>query len=38
VQLGLQTSWLQREAYPQADGSSSADAFLFFAQLRYNLP
>jgi hypothetical protein len=38
VQLGLQASWLQRESYPQAVGSSSTDAILVFAQLRYNLP
>ena len=38
VQLGLQTSWLQRESYPQVRGAASADAILFFAQLRYNLP
>jgi hypothetical protein len=38
VQLGLQTSWLQREAYSQVEGSSSTDSIIFFAQLRYNLP
>jgi len=38
VQLGLQASWLQRESYPQAVSSSSTDAILVFAQLRYNLP
>ena len=38
VQLGIQTSWLKRTPWSQGNGPESADAFLFFAQLRYNLP
>jgi hypothetical protein len=38
VQLGLQTSWLERVPWSRGSGPSSASAFLFFAQLRYNLP
>ncbi len=38
VQLGVQASWLKREPWSSGDGPSSADAFMFFTQLRYNLP
>jgi hypothetical protein len=38
AQVGLQLSWLRREPWSQGSGPSSASAFLFFAQLRYNLP
>jgi hypothetical protein len=37
-QFTLQTSWLKREPSSQGNGRSSANAFLFFAQVRYNLP
>jgi len=38
VQLGIQTSWVRREPWSQGAGPASASAFLFFTQLRYNLP
>ena len=38
VQLGIQTSWLKRRPWSPGDGPESADAFMLFAQLRYNLP
>jgi hypothetical protein len=38
VQFGLQGSWLTREPWSQGSGPPSADTFLFFAQVRYNLP
>jgi hypothetical protein len=38
VQLSLQGAWLTREPWFQGSGPASADAFMFFAQLRYNLP
>jgi hypothetical protein len=38
VQVNMQTSWLQREPWSQGSGPESARAFLFFAQVRYNLP
>ncbi len=38
VQFGAQASWLKREPWSSGDGRPSASAFLFFAQLRYNLP
>ena len=38
VQLGVQASWMKREPWSTGDGPPSADAFLFFTQLRYNLP
>ncbi len=38
AQLGVQTSWLQREPWSVGSGPGSADAFLFFVQMRYNLP
>ena len=37
-QFNLQASWLRREPFSQGDGLASAKAFLFFAQIRYNLP
>ncbi len=33
-----QTSWLKRRPWSRGDGPESADAFMFFAQLRYSLP
>ena len=38
VQLGIQTSWVRREPWSRGAGPASASAFLFFTQLRYNLP
>ncbi len=38
AQVGVQTSWLRREPWSAGSGPNSADAFLFFAQVRYNLP
>jgi hypothetical protein len=38
AQLSVQGSWLSREPWYQGDGPASAKAFLFFAQVRYNLP
>jgi hypothetical protein len=38
VQLGVQTSWVSRRPWDSNAGARSADAFLFYAQLRYNLP
>jgi hypothetical protein len=38
VQLGLQTSWLSRTPWSAAAGPGSADAFMVFSLLRYNLP
>ena len=38
AQVNFQTSWLQREPWEQGSGPASASAFLFFAQVRYNLP
>ena len=38
MQLNIQTSWLTREPWSRGNGPGSADAFLFFAQVRYNLP
>ena len=37
-QFNLQASWLRREPSSQGNGLASAKAFLFFAQVRYNLP
>ena len=37
-QLSLQASWLKRDPAWQGNGLPSAKAFLFFAQVRYNLP
>jgi hypothetical protein len=38
AQVNIQTSWLRREPWWQGDGPPNASAFLFFAQVRYNLP
>ena len=38
AQLGVQTSWLSRTPWDRNSGPRSADAILFYAQLRYNLP
>ena len=38
VQLNTQLSWLEREPFDRGSGPASAEAFMFFAQLRYNLP
>jgi hypothetical protein len=37
-QLSLQLSWLTREPWSQGNGPASANAVMFFAQVRYNLP
>ena len=38
VQWTTQLSWVTRKPFPGGSGLSSADAWLFFTQLRYNLP
>jgi AspT/YidE/YbjL antiporter-like protein len=38
VQWAPQVSWLQRAPWSARPGLASADAFLFFTQIRYNLP
>jgi hypothetical protein len=38
VQFGMQVSWLRREPWSSGDGPPSATAWMFFTQLRYNLP
>ena len=38
MQLNIQTSWLTREPWSPRNRPPSADAILFFAQIRYNLP
>ena len=38
AQVNVQTSWLRREPLSQGSGPESARAFLFLAQVRYNLP
>jgi hypothetical protein len=38
AQINVQTAWLRREPWWQGDGPDAARAFLFFAQVRYNLP
>jgi hypothetical protein len=38
AQVTAQTSWLAREPWSQGTGPASARAFMFFAQVRYNLP
>jgi hypothetical protein len=38
AQLNLQASWLTREPLSRGAGPESANAFMFFAQIRYNLP
>jgi hypothetical protein len=37
-QFSLQVSWLTREPWSQGEGPASANAVMFFAQVRYNLP
>jgi hypothetical protein len=37
-QLGLQASWLTRTPWSAENGLDSAGSFMFFAQIRYNLP
>ena len=37
-QFSVQMSWLTREPWSQGNGPASAKAFMFFAQVRYNLP
>ncbi len=37
-QFSLQMSWLTRKPWSQGNGPASANAFMFFAQVRYNLP
>ena len=37
-QFSLQVSWLERTPSSQGSGLPSAKSFLFFAQVRYNLP
>jgi hypothetical protein len=38
AQINLQLSWLEREPWSQGSGPASASMFMFFAQVRYNLP
>ena len=38
VQFNVQTSWLTRSPWSPRPGLESADQFLFFTQIRYNLP
>ena len=38
MQLNIQTSWLTREPWSRGNGPGSPDAYLFLAQVRYNLP
>ena len=38
AQLNVQTSWLRREPWSTGGGPDDARGFLFFAQVRYNLP
>jgi hypothetical protein len=38
AQVGVQTSWLQREPWSAGSGPDSAQAFMLFVQMRYNLP
>ena len=38
AQVNVQTSWLRREPLSEGSGPESARAFLFLAQVRYNLP
>jgi hypothetical protein len=38
VQLNLQASWLTRKPWSVHGGMASAKAFMFLAQIRYNLP
>jgi hypothetical protein len=36
--LSVQTSWLKKEPWSRGRGPASAGAFMFFAQIRDNLP
>ncbi|HEY7284910.1 MAG TPA: hypothetical protein VH497_05695 [Vicinamibacterales bacterium] len=38
AQVGVQVSWLEREPWSQGSGPPSANTFMFFVQVRYNLP
>jgi hypothetical protein len=38
AQVNVQMSWLRREPLSQGSGPDAARAWLFFAQVRYNLP
>jgi hypothetical protein len=38
AQVGVQVSWLEREPWSQGGGPPSANTFMFFVQVRYNLP
>ena len=38
AQVNLQTSWMRREPWAVGAGPRSADAWLVFVQIRYNLP
>jgi len=38
LQLNAQASWLTRSAWSPPPVASSANAFLFLTQVRYNLP
>lgn len=38
AQIGIQVSWLKREPWSRGNGPPDASAFMFFAQVRYNLP
>jgi hypothetical protein len=38
AQVNLQTSWMRREPWAAGAGPRSADAWLVFVQIRYNLP
>ena len=38
AQVNFQTSWLRRQPLSQGSGPDAARAFLFLAQVRYNLP
>jgi hypothetical protein len=38
AQVSVQGSWLTRQPWWRGTGPSSADGFLLFTQLRYNLP
>jgi hypothetical protein len=38
TQIGIQVSWLKREPWSRGSGPAAASEFVFFAQVRYNLP
>jgi len=38
AQVNAQLSWLERKPWSQGTGPDSANMFMFFAQVRYNLP